>query len=358
MCPISSISELFELLNNNSYFASKGRSIRYLVLLLFNPNNLTKAGQALLDNFEYLDLRTESVHFFIPGYSEINYNLLEKQETYAKYLLRDLRNGNFLQFDTKGFFNSIKWMEVHLTGFHFDEGTSMVIIDLRPLQNLFFKTIIDTCIDQNYYVNLDLDYLLFNGNNVNVVLSNVTRLIMQDCNLDDIRHYNARHLNTHEETNIFIAGSIHLKEERKIVRAELLSIQNRVDKLIRCKTVEDFPNDFVIGGRQKQYDSYIRNEADYVIFILDSKVGSITLDEFKIAISSFERTGHPKIMVYNRRYKDRIKLEPLSDAELNVSLIVSYCRAHNQYYTDYESDYELSNMIYRSFIDQLVLKMK
>lgn len=352
MCPISSISDLFDLLKNTPYH--NGRRLKFLVLLLLNPNSLTHAGQVLLDNFEYLNLRTEDVCFFLPGFEEVNYNLIEKRQQYAKDILRCLKNGESLRFDFGGFYNSIKWLECHLTGFQYNEGANMIIIDLDPLKIDLFP-FLSINLKKEHYVYFNLDDIHRKGNNINQVLSDVTRLVLQNCRLSDIRYHNSCLFSTYSEVNIFIAGSIALQEERMIVKSEISSIQNRVDKIIRCKSVEDFSNSFVEGGRQKQYDAYIRNNADFVIFILDSKVGSITLDEFKVAISAFEETGHPKIFVFNKRYKDSLKNTPMSDLECNVSLIISYCRAHNQYYTDYESDYELKHLIYRSFIDQLVI---
>lgn len=101
---------------------------------------------------------------------------------------------------------------------------------------------------------------------------------------------------------VFIAGSKELKAERMVLREELNKVENSLDIDIRSYTFEDFSTSLKgkSGGRQSDYNKFIRDEADVVIFIFDSKAGSITEEEFTIAYESLQTNNRPDIFVYGR----------------------------------------------------------
>ncbi len=55
-------------------------------------------------------------------------------------------------------------------------------------------------------------------------------------------------------------------------------------------------------GRQREYNNYISQIADYAIFILDGAVGGITFKEFTIAMEAYKSQRKPEIYVYCKPY--------------------------------------------------------
>lgn len=97
----------------------------------------------------------------------------------------------------------------------------------------------------------------------------------------------------------FIAGSIALTPERDALRAVIAELHNQweAEKFqINSYTFEDFSRDVVIGGQQKLYDTFIAEDADWVVFIIADGIGDKTLNEYRVAMDSYIQYGHPKIL--------------------------------------------------------------
>lgn len=112
----------------------------------------------------------------------------------------------------------------------------------------------------------------------------------------------------------FIAGSIALSAERDALRAVMAEMHNQweSDRFRICSyTFEDFNRDVVIGGQQKLYDTFIEEDADWVVFIISDGIGEKTLNEYHIAMNSHAKTGHPKILflTYADSANDKIVLD-------------------------------------------------
>ena len=83
------------------------------------------------------------------------------------------------------------------------------------------------------------------------------------------------------ELKVFIAGSLALEPVRDAVRSSLLNVNHKYDRYgysIKSYTFENFENSLCNDGRQKDYNDFIRNHADFVIFILDGILGEKTLE--------------------------------------------------------------------------------
>lgn len=340
MCPISSIQDLFKYCEYNI------RESRYLIVLLFNPKNLTDAGKHLLDNIPYLNMRTRDVRFYIPGYTNINHAFIY-----------DIGEQNLdvssERFDYYGFSNSVYWMENTLSGFCYSEGANLCIIDVASIKNLH-------CIDfdsrrnsfskiqREYFVSFDLDMVLRQGYNLNRLFADITAKMENDIRcIHELRYLidNSR-FNRQKSLNVFIAGSKNLSDTRNIIKSEFLSLQNRFNRFLRIYSFEDFEDSFIEGGRQFEYDDFICNIADYVLFILDGRVGGITFKEFEKAVDSYERTGHPSIFVYS-------KLNSETECNEDIMMIKRLCKEIDQYFTEYSYDDELRWIVFRSFSDVL-----
>lgn len=142
--------------------------------------------------------------------------------------------------------------------------------------------------------------------------------------------------NPNNKLKCFIAGSKVLEKQRIAFRSVLSKMQNLWDLTIEAKTFEDFPTTLSKEGRQADYNNYIANEADIVVFIFDSHVGGITLKEFEVAHESFKTNKKPEILVYCK--KENESTNP--DIE-NLKEKLNQLR---QYYIEYTDDNELSEL--------------
>ena len=112
----------------------------------------------------------------------------------------------------------------------------------------------------------------------------------------------------------FIAGSLALSTERNALIATVSKMYNRWESerfRITSYTFEDFNRDVVPGGQQKLYDKFIENEADWCVFIISNGIGEKTLNEYKVAMNSLKKYGHPKILFLASK-------EPAKDETLSV----------------------------------------
>ncbi|MBR3917466.1 MAG: hypothetical protein IKJ59_01855 [Clostridia bacterium] len=148
--------------------------------------------------------------------------------------------------------------------------------------------------------------------------------------------------------NVFVAGSKELKNERTICRSVCNSLQNQWGT-INTKTFEDFPETISKRGHQKDYNSFISNEADIVIFIFSGKIGNITQSEFNHAYNSFEKRNHPKILIYIDK-KDSDKKEIIEFKE-ELSL-------KGQYYKEYSNIDDLESQVEKHLTKFLINKLK
>lgn len=97
----------------------------------------------------------------------------------------------------------------------------------------------------------------------------------------------------------FIAGSIKLSSQRDALRSTLAQMYNKWEESnirISSHTFEDFSRDVVPEGQQKLYNEFILNDAKWVVIIADENVGAETLKEYRIAMDSCIKNGHPKIL--------------------------------------------------------------
>ena len=149
---------------------------------------------------------------------------------------------------------------------------------------------------------------------------------------------------------VFIAGSKVLADERDVVAASLIKVANQSNGNIfyEVKSFEDFDRCLNEGGRQSEYNDWII-QADFVIFILNHKVGGITMNEFQTAIKAFMLNGTPEIFVYSNASKNfsyafsKLLKSPVDEIRRMISL-------QNQYYTEYYGIDGLRNSVFKDFV--------
>lgn len=149
---------------------------------------------------------------------------------------------------------------------------------------------------------------------------------------------------------VFIAGSKKLVKERNAIRTRLMRIMNKstMGFVIRVYTYEDFARYFVKGGQQSEYQRFIRNDADFVIVVIDNSVGYITLQEFNEAYNAYcENESHPKILVYKRERSKFFSF--LSSSRNEIKDIEKKLKDINLYYIPYKNEEDLSNQVLEDF---------
>ncbi len=97
-------------------------------------------------------------------------------------------------------------------------------------------------------------------------------------------------------------------------------------------------------GHQEEYNHFIANEADLVLFLFDNTVGDKTLEELDTAINSYKKSKRPKIIVY---VKTHDHYSPVIE-ELRNRL-----KKEDVYWVDYTSIEHLSTMFERDLNAQL-----
>ncbi len=129
------------------------------------------------------------------------------------------------------------------------------------------------------------------------------------------------------EYKCFIAGATTITEERDAVRASLSQVVNRwgsLDIMLSSYTFEDFDNNH---QQQMRYDEFIQNEADCVIVIITDGIGPKTIREYRLAVSTLQKTKkRPKVVVYadEKSKNDQDVVEFKKEVENNKTYWVSY----------------------------------
>ena len=150
-----------------------------------------------------------------------------------------------------------------------------------------------------------------------------------------------------KEFKVFIAGSLELESARDAVRSSLQNVSNTYDRYgysIKSYTFENFENSFCPGGQQSNYNDFILNQADFVIFILGGEPHSKTKEEFENAIAGFEQCNKPRIYVYNN-------IEADSDNE-GILYFKKRMNELNQYWTNFKNG-QLKDVVRINFNDAL-----
>jgi hypothetical protein len=148
------------------------------------------------------------------------------------------------------------------------------------------------------------------------------------------------------EYNIFVAGSKALQNERNVCRSVCNKLQNKWGTII-TKTFEDFDETMSDVGHQKEYNNYIEQKADLVIFIFSGSVGMITRDEYDHAYRSFKASKRPKIIVY---------FDKKNSDNNDVAAFKKELGANDHYYQEYESLDELREKVEKHINNTLIAK--
>lgn len=156
------------------------------------------------------------------------------------------------------------------------------------------------------------------------------------------------HNKNKEEITCFIAGSKRLMAERDKMRAVVANMYVKWKSrnfLIETYSFDNFNHTASEIGHQEEYNQFIKNDADLVLFLFDDEVGKETEKELNIAINSFKAKKHPQYIIYSK-----IK-ETVSPA---IESLKARLAKEDVYWVDYESIEDLANKFERDLNDYLV----
>ena len=321
-------------------------SINWCFILLGNPHNPTPALRLILDdNFDYLNRRTKEIRFFVPGCT-VN----------DKGLRGDRRRRFEERFDfyEEGFLDTIDWLENGCKKYTYSENMEMILLPyyknsryfdneevlgkMLPTPSFTGYNDLKITYDFDNMLWYNLDQICKDGYNILSLITNGVEIARQRKTPKEtktqIEQIFVKSKKTHK---VFIAGSKSLNKERDALRVVFSQITNRRNTTFQTWTYEDFPGKIVKGGQQNLYNSFIEEEAESVIFILENNVGGITKKEFDVALNSFRSKGHPQIYVFHH------ESEMLNKDIEEIKAILP------DYYKDYQDLNELKLKIWQEF---------
>ena len=103
---------------------------------------------------------------------------------------------------------------------------------------------------------------------------------------------------------IFVSGSKRLKDHRLRLKA-LVNNMNGENRLNGSPVVLNMFSYVNLGDNQAEYDAFIKDKADIVLFLIEDRLGDKTRDELLLASKTFKETGTPKILVFMKEFKER-----------------------------------------------------
>jgi len=131
--------------------------------------------------------------------------------------------------------------------------------------------------------------------------------------------------------NIFIAGSIELKNER----ARIEELANELNTLYEKRNIHLIVSSCEhFEDNQPAYNHHITHKADLVLLILDDKMNPSTEDELLLASKTSDKSGHPEVRVFLRDF---------DNLTADISRLQGVLKAlGNKYYIKYKDLNELA----------------
>ena len=135
---------------------------------------------------------------------------------------------------------------------------------------------------------------------------------------------------------IFIAGAKSFREQRVALKAMANDlnkefIDQKKDVVLHMCSYENF------GDHQQEYNQFIAEVADLVIFVLDGKIGTHTEEEFRLAVAEFKKDRVPKVYVFLKEFTEH------TEEIKKIEGLLEEAFGPNFYYIAYKTDEELCN---------------
>ena len=327
-------------------FGYRERDWYVIILGNLNSHQESPALKLILDNYSYLNKRTKDVRYFMPGFMVTDKGIKSFLRTSWTTRLGEIFHFNKkkFEFDEDGFIETVHWLEESVN-YEYSEDTEMILLPYhrKSMQH-------EPVCDFEHMLSYNLDSLLKQDKNIIYFITKAVKVVSKNMTFAETKELMAR---VFEDTmnakmhKVFVAGAKALDRERDGVRSALSQLSNRGKTLFQTWTFEDFPRSFTKDGRQCDYDTFIRESADSVVFVIDDRIGGITRHEFDIAINSFLTSTHPQILAY-------VQVESAdSRFDRDINYIKDRCNELHQYYNDYTDIKDLKNQVMRDIPDAL-----
>ena len=301
------------------------------IFLFAHPNNHSNATKEILSRMNYLDKMTRDVNFTMPGYEQAKSgeDVVNEQDKNMK-----------LTFDENVFLSNVQELEDKSNGkFSYQDDCELVFVGQKDNGEY----------DTDSLTRIDLDYI---SKDKGIDPVKLIIAVSQAFRKEESQKLDANTLVTHiigelcvekpkSILRVFIAGAKKLKLERLLLREQLSKLSNRFNLDIRTVTFEDFQTSLTgkEKGRQEDYNQFIKEKADIVIFVFSSIAGRITEEEFDIAYSSYQANNKPEIFVYVK------KQFFIFDRRLR-NIKERFFSENREYYIEYKNEDNLSYLFY------------
>lgn len=326
MIGISSYKDLAHYSYWDEKFGVREQDWYVIILGYLNPDQESFALRNILDNYSYLNSRTKDVRFFMPGFEVNNTGIMASNAT---------RHYEKFHFYEQGFLETIDWLE-ESTDYEYSEETELLLLPYHRVPGQH-----EPICDFNHLLNYNLDTLYKEEKNIIQFIRKAVKVVEKNMPYEETKEFMEGICDGMKERNahkVFIAGSKSLERERDGIRSIISQVSNRSNTIFQAWTYEDFDRSLTSEGRQADYNVFIKEEADSVIFVLDGQVGGITLEEFQVAIESYELTGHPQIFVYSKVSHDE---QPCRE----ICQIRKMLNHDRQYYIEYQNLHDLKQQV-------------
>lgn len=278
----------------NLMIGSTPKGYRNLFIYLFaHPKNHSNATKEILSRINYLDKMTRDVHFTMPGY---------EQAKAGEDVVNEQDKNLQLTFDENVFLTYVQELEDKSNGkFSYQDDCELVFVGQKDNGEY----------DIDSLTRIDLDFI---SKNKGIDPVKLIIAVSQAFRKEKSQKLDTKILVTHiigelcvekpkSILRVFIAGAKNLKLERLLLREQLSKLSNQYNLDIRTVTFEDFQTSLTgkEKGRQEDYNRFIKEKADIVIFVFSSIAGRITEEEFDVAYNSLQVNNKPEIFVYVKK---------------------------------------------------------
>ena len=134
------------------------------------------------------------------------------------------------------------------------------------------------------------------------------------------------------ELKIFIAGAKELSEERSCIKEVANDLSSSTGTHVFAISYEQ------LDDKQATYNSYIKDKADIVIFVIDKTLGARTEDEFSIAANSYKNEKHPEVIVFLRKFNKEEITPEMAIERARIEGLIKGKFDDGKYYIDYSKD--------------------
>lgn len=230
---------------------------------------------------------------------KVNENIDKKQQLYTNLLMVDAEIECFQLEANAGFYGAMEGM------CSFPESTKTTFVQLYP--SIKFLPI------EVGFNRRKEDYSFLQDQAYNEAEKKI-KSIKEKIGLDEKLVGEYANTVLHKDINFFFAGAKDLQDERDMFANVISQIQTKLkNSLISVYgySYQNFDRKIIEGGHEKEYCSFIKNNTDSIIFVLNERIGDYTLLEFNVALEAFKQSGTPKIYIYSKK-------SDISSSTLNI----------------------------------------